>query len=344
MTYPSGSNPADTLCEPRTRYTTEERAVARRFGPDPSKCFYRLHELLLWCPDLKPISKLLLIDFFHHADKGQVVPSIRVRAERMGVSVDTVERAEDDLIEGGYLLRLLKSGKVSLYLGAFPPHPKSPAGKRDTEDRKAFEASLQDLSESLRDPPQNADTHSAKCGYYPPQNADTKPAPSTKDSYKKEKEGNIGEPDGCARPQRLRSDWQEWWERFQTTYPARRGDRCRPQGIAKFQARLKAGVTPEEILAGCQRYRAFCDATGKTGTEFVQQYPTWLNREGWREEWSFGEDVAAEAPTDERQAFYARKGMAVRPPAAPVDPAKLARDMAELRAARSGKVEAREQR
>ena len=53
-----------------------------------------------------------------------------------------------------------------------------------------------------------------------------------------------------------------------------------------IHARLKAGNTITEILAGTQRYRAFVLETGKEGSEFVMQAATFVGPEKhFRESW-----------------------------------------------------------
>lgn len=78
----------------------------------------------------------------------------------------------------------------------------------------------------------------------------------------------------------------EDWEAFIAVYPPRNGDRGLAKGREKFMALIKSGVPPGDLLEGAQRYRAWADAEGSTGSQFVQQIPTWLNRKGWQEEWA----------------------------------------------------------
>ncbi len=61
---------------------------------------------------------------------------------------------------------------------------------------------------------------------------------------------------------------------FKLAYPVRGGSQPWPRTWTAIQARLRGGATWAELLAGAQRYAAYCDATGKTGTEFVMQAAT----------------------------------------------------------------------
>ena len=58
--------------------------------------------------------------------------------------------------------------------------------------------------------------------------------------------------------------------------PKRSGTNSKRDAFKAWQARVKDGEKPEDILAGCQRYAAFCEATGKIGTEYVMQGATFF--------------------------------------------------------------------
>jgi hypothetical protein len=114
----------------------------------------------------------------------------------------------------------------------------------------------------------------------------TKPAPKTGDSctsYSPSRSTNppINPPKRKAEPE----DWEPLWQRFLEAYPKRSGDRCVKDGRQRFGLLLKAGVDAAVIMAGLGRYAAWCDATGKTGTELVRQITTWLNKRSWEEPW-----------------------------------------------------------
>jgi hypothetical protein len=67
-----------------------------------------------------------------------------------------------------------------------------------------------------------------------------------------------------------------WLADFKARYPARAGDQNWRGAQRAGNARLAEGHTVEEIMAGADRYAAFSDATGKTGTEYVKQAATFL--------------------------------------------------------------------
>lgn len=115
-----------------------ERTIAARFGPDPGKNFYKLHEELLWS-DLPPIEKLVLIDFFHRAAKGESVPGMNERARALNVCRRTLERTEASLAAKGNLLHQQREGKPSVYLAAWPAIP------AEAPNRADFEAAFRSL-------------------------------------------------------------------------------------------------------------------------------------------------------------------------------------------------------
>lgn len=77
---------------------------------------------------------------------------------------------------------------------------------------------------------------------------------------------------------------EDHWHEFVSAYPKRLGDLGKAKGREKFLRLLKAGVEPERIVSGANRYRQLLIATGKNGTEYVKQIPTFLNSRAWEEE------------------------------------------------------------
>lgn len=79
------------------------------------------------------------------------------------------------------------------------------------------------------------------------------------------------------------------FDSFWNIYPKRSGSNPRLQAFAAWKARC-LDCPPADLLAGAERYAAFCDATNKTGTEYVKQAVSWLSPrfEGWTQDWSTG--------------------------------------------------------
>lgn len=74
-------------------------------------------------------------------------------------------------------------------------------------------------------------------------------------------------------------DDPEWLLDFKLAYPARAGDQKWRTAVRNANARIREGHTVEEFIAGAKRYAAFCDASGKTGTEYTKQASTFLGTE-----------------------------------------------------------------
>lgn len=64
-----------------------------------------------------------------------------------------------------------------------------------------------------------------------------------------------------------REMFAEAWQQ----YPKRAGANPRREAEQAWNARVREGVDPAVMLDGVKRYRAFLEATGKVGSEFVQQ-------------------------------------------------------------------------
>lgn len=65
-------------------------------------------------------------------------------------------------------------------------------------------------------------------------------------------------------------------------YPKRAGSVDRKTAVKAYGPALKR-VDLKTLLAGARKYAAFCQSTGKVGTESVKQLRTWLNADGWTE-------------------------------------------------------------
>jgi hypothetical protein len=59
-------------------------------------------------------------------------------------------------------------------------------------------------------------------------------------------------------------------------YPKRQGDNPKARAIKAWNARIRDGTDPAVMLAGTERYCAFCRDTGKVGTETVKQAATFF--------------------------------------------------------------------
>lgn len=60
------------------------------------------------------------------------------------------------------------------------------------------------------------------------------------------------------------------------SYPKRDGGNSKSAALKAWDARVKAGVAPADMLAGVKRYAAYCAANAMTGTRFVKQAATFF--------------------------------------------------------------------
>lgn len=129
--------------------TDDTQGIARRHGPDPAARFYKLDEQLLWDPDLRPLEKLVLIDFFHRERRGCPVPGIISRAPLFGVTRETLGLAEKALERRGFLIREQAVGRPLLYLAAYPAIPAPESGTGKSAERLAFEKDAEGFMQPL---------------------------------------------------------------------------------------------------------------------------------------------------------------------------------------------------
>lgn len=74
------------------------------------------------------------------------------------------------------------------------------------------------------------------------------------------------------------------WRDLLETYPKRDGSLDASEGKRRFLKLVESKkADPEAILAGARLYRKWADDKGKTGTEYIKQIPTWLNKRCWED-------------------------------------------------------------
>lgn len=84
------------------------------------------------------------------------------------------------------------------------------------------------------------------------------------------------------------SEFSRVWD----VYPRRTGGNPKREAFKAWTARLRAGVTVEVLQAGVERYRAYCDREGKTGSQFVMQAATFFGPgERYLETWESAQAV-----------------------------------------------------
>jgi len=86
---------------------------------------------------------------------------------------------------------------------------------------------------------------------------------------------------GAPEPPEFLQAWSE--------YPRRSGGNPRKPGLSAWKARVREGrTTPADALEAVKQYRAWCEATGKIGTETVMQFASFFGpqKEGYLQDWT----------------------------------------------------------
>lgn len=80
------------------------------------------------------------------------------------------------------------------------------------------------------------------------------------------------------------SDYSVEFESFWSAYPKREGGNSKKGAFKAWKARLRNGVTAEELILSAKRYATQMAAKGSVGTSFVKQAATFLGPDDhWRE-------------------------------------------------------------
>ena len=92
-------------------------------------------------------------------------------------------------------------------------------------------------------------------------------------------------------------------------YPKRLGNNPKNLAYRAYNARRAENISVEVLSAGVLRYNAFCDATRKTGTEFVMQASTFFGpRCEFEEEWTLPTPETSQPRTNDE---WLQKGVAL---------------------------------
>lgn len=78
------------------------------------------------------------------------------------------------------------------------------------------------------------------------------------------------------------SEFETLWQSYPTTRP--KGSK--KEALKKYTNIRKKGTNHEEIKNGIERYAKYCQAT----TCYNQHFTTWINQDGWKEQWEYSED------------------------------------------------------
>lgn len=80
------------------------------------------------------------------------------------------------------------------------------------------------------------------------------------------------------------------FDEFWSKYPKRTGGNPKPRAEKAWNARIREGIDPADLISGVGRYATYVEATGKAGSEFVMQAATFLGPDRrWEESWEVGD-------------------------------------------------------
>lgn len=97
-------------------------------------------------------------------------------------------------------------------------------------------------------------------------------------------------------------------------YPKRAGNNTKSEAYQAFNARLRNGATVIGMRLGVERYKAFCDATGATGSQYVLMASTFFGpQRPWEQDWSIPAPEVKTPKTDaDWEELAAMKGLTAR--------------------------------
>jgi hypothetical protein len=132
---------------------------------------------------------------------------------------------------------------------------------------------------------------------------ENKPENETEDESLGSSCDEPGRIDGGAAP---REAYPAEFDALWSAYPKRAGNNPKRDAFKAWRARLRGGVSAEVLHAGVERYRAWCDREGKTGSEFVMQAVRFLGTGGhFLEPWNSADSRPALAQQEDDAADQA---------------------------------------
>lgn len=112
----------------------------------------------------------------------------------------------------------------------------------------------------------------------------------------------------CKKRETLSSVYSPEFEELWSIYPKRQGSNPKQSASIAVQARLRAGETFSVLREGTIAYRAYCDAKGDTGGEYVMQAVRFYGRnQEYLQDWTPPAPKAATPKTDQEWMEYGRQ-------------------------------------
>lgn len=113
-----------------------------------------------------------------------------------------------------------------------------------------------------------------------------------------------------------KNGYPDWFESVWNKYPNRAGSNPKSKAYSALSARMRHMTDKEVIFFGANTvfngvfaYRLFCDATGKTGTEYVMQAATFFGPERhYLEDFTIPKDKSMPYQDEELESWAKKQG------------------------------------
>lgn len=206
---------------------------------------------------------------------GRCWPSVATIAERLGATDRSIQRWMAELVEAGAVVK----------------HPRTTElGDSDTND---YELRFADPRHRTPvSPPRVESVARGRDGTVARgrDRAVTLTRATRNESQSERENTHVCDPDNTRQRVRRaarRVQAEDGWERFRSLYPRRFGANPPKPARERFQRLVERGLaTADELVAACERYRAYCNVAGIAGTQYVKQMQYFLSpaAELWKEE------------------------------------------------------------
>lgn len=209
--------------------------------------------------EVAPLGRLLFIGLWTIADRDGRLEDRpkKIKAELLPYDDCDADQLLSELHRGGFIIRYAVDGKRYIAITNWHKH-QDPHVKERASDIPAPD---ENGTSTVQEPDTNGSNSPDSLNLIP-------------DSL------NTGAPVEQSESDAL---FEEAWNQ----YPKRAGGNSRKDAKRCWDARVKEGIAPADLLAATLRYRAFCEATGKTGQETVMQGQRFYGpNEQWCQDWT----------------------------------------------------------
>ena len=225
--------------------------------------------------------RLMLAIADHADDSGIAYPGI----ERLARKARLTERQIYRLLQ-----QLIKSGEIGVEHGG-GRHRVNVYRINVGLLRKGDEMSGMTKCQGLSD--RNPDIHVTETLTPASQNPDAHVTPTVIDPSSNHKIDDRA-PDTQRKRERTKRVYSHEFDQAMALYPSRAQGNPKPPAYRAWCARIKDGVSPEEIIAGVRRYTAYIQATGSA---FIKQASTFFGPdEFWKQPWGVPAERGSSGP------------------------------------------------